>query len=219
MQQAASVLCRWALAVLMLGSAACQPADAPPPNYWADWPAVTADSLVHAVIEIPAGTTAKWMVDKDGRGLRWERENGARRVIRYLGYPANYGIVPQTLLPRSAGGDGDPLDIVVLGDALERGTVVPVRLIGVLRLIDRGEQDDKLIAVRPGTPLGAVRSIAVLDAQFPGITSILATWFTRYKGAGEVESDGYGSPAAAWSMVSRAQRAYARLKADSLAND
>src|SRR4051812_1830787 len=67
------------------------------------YPARTDDGEVNAVIEIPAGTTAKFEVGEDGL-LRWARarEDGRRREIDYLPYPVNYGSVPRTLAP-----DGD----------------------------------------------------------------------------------------------------------------
>ena len=44
------------------------------------------------------------------------------REVKYLGYPGNYGMIPRTLLPKELGGDGDPLDVIVLGPAVERGS-------------------------------------------------------------------------------------------------
>ena len=74
------------------------------------------------MIEIPTGTTAKWEVVKPSGELRWEFDQGRPRVVRYLGYPGNYGMIPRTLLPKEEGGDGDPLDVVVLGPAVPRGS-------------------------------------------------------------------------------------------------
>jgi inorganic pyrophosphatase len=118
-----------------------------------DFPPRTDAGLVNVVVEIPAGTNAKWEVVKESGRLEWEQRGGRPRVFDYLAYPGNYGMVPRTLLPKELGGDGDPLDVIVLGPALERGSVVAVRLIGILELLDGGEQDDKLIAVLPGAPL------------------------------------------------------------------
>jgi inorganic pyrophosphatase len=58
-------------------------------------------------------------------------------------YPLNYGFIPQTL-----GEDHDPLDIVVLTQvSVVPRCMIPCRVIGVMRMIDRGEADDKIIAV------------------------------------------------------------------------
>jgi len=47
--------------------------------------------------------------------MKWAFEDGKPRVIKYLAYPGNYGMIPRTLLPKELGGDGDPLDIIMLG--------------------------------------------------------------------------------------------------------
>jgi len=70
----------------------------------------TVAGMINAVIEIPSGTVAKWEVEKSNGSLEWEVVNGKNRVVDYLGYPGNYGMIPQTLLPKELGGDGDPLD-------------------------------------------------------------------------------------------------------------
>ena len=147
----------------------------------------TKDGLVNVVVEIPTGTTGKWEVTKPSGELRWEIRDGKPRVVKYLGYPGNYGMIPRTLLPKELGGDGDPLDVLVLGDAVPRGSVIPARIIGIMRMLDDGEQDDKLLAVRPGTPFENVTSIAQLNAEFSGVTDIMRNWFGNYKGPGEIE--------------------------------
>jgi inorganic pyrophosphatase len=156
-------------------------------------PPVAANGIINVVIEIPAGTTAKWEVDKKDGVLRWQYKKGAPRIVRYLGYPGNYGMVPRTLLPKPAGGDGEPLDVIVLGPPITRGSVVEAKLIGVLTLLDGGEQDDKLIALLEGNPLAEVDDLHGLEEQFPGAMTIIETWFVNYKGPGEMESKGYRS--------------------------
>ena len=134
-------------------------------SYLNDYQPQLENGDVNVVVEVPAGTTGKWEVTKPEGELRWEVRDGKPRVVQYLGYPANYGMIPRTLLPKDLGGDGDPLDVVILGNAVPRGSVIPARLIGVMIMIDAGEQDDKLIAVprlplrqraqhgRPGSPI------------------------------------------------------------------
>jgi len=172
----------------------------------------TPDGLINVVIEIPAGTNAKWEVQKDSGLLEWEQKNGRPRIVQYLPYPGNYGMVPQTLLPKELGGDGDPLDVIVLGSALARGSVVEARLIGVLELLDRGEQDDKLIAVLPEGPLGNISDLAELDAKYAGISEILRLWFSNYKGAGKMSAKGFGDRAKASKILEAAVAAYPRRK-------
>ena len=51
------------------------------------------------MVEIPAGSNDKWEVDKTSGALYWEQEDGKPRVVQYLAYPGNYGMIPRTSLP------------------------------------------------------------------------------------------------------------------------
>lgn len=162
-----------------------------PKNLLKDYPSKDSFGNVQAVIEIPAGRTEKWEVDKEDGDLKWNFKKGKPRVLKYIGYPGNYGMVPRTLLPKELGGDGDPLDIILLGPPLNRGDVVPAKLMGVLKLLDNGKQDDKLIAVQLNSPLKKSNSLKELNEQFPGIKEILEQWFANYKGNGKMKSNGF----------------------------
>ncbi len=173
---------------------------------------MNADSTINVVVEIPAGTTAKWEVTKPEGKLEWEFKNNQPRIVKYLSYPGNYGMVPRTLLPAASGGDGDPLDVILLGAAVPRASVVKARLVGVLQLLDGGEQDDKLLAVIAGTPLDAAQNIAQLNEMFPGVTSIVETWFVNYKGPGEMASQGFAEVSKAHEILAQAIRAFEQQK-------
>ena len=162
-----------------------------PKNLLKDYPSKDSFGNVQAVIEVPAGRTEKWEVDKEDGDLKWNFKKGKPRVLKYIGYPGNYGMVPRTLLPKELSGDGDPLDIILLGPPLNRGDVVSAKLMGVLKLLDNREQDDKLIAVQFNSPIKKSNSLKELDKQFPGIKEILEQWFTNYKGNGKVQSNGF----------------------------
>ena len=162
-----------------------------PKNLLKDYPSKDSFGNVQAVIEIPAGRTEKWEVDKEDGDLKWNFKKGKPRVLKYIGYPGNYGMVPRTLLPKELGGDGDSLDIILLGPPLNRGDVVSAKLMGVLKLLDNGEQDYKLIAVQLNSPLKKSNSLKELDEQFPGIKEILEQWFVNYKGNEKMKSNGY----------------------------
>lgn len=93
---------------------------------------------VNGIIEIPKGSRAKYEIDKDSGLIKLDRV-----IYASMYFPLNYGFIPQTL-----GEDMDPLDIVVITQV----TVVPLclipsRVIGVMRMIDRDQADDKIIAV------------------------------------------------------------------------
>ncbi len=178
-------------------------------------PAKNADGTIRAVVEIPTGTSAKWEMSKeDPKAVYWEFRRGAPRIVNYLGYPGNYGAIPGTALPKELGGDGDPLDVLVLGQAAPRGETVNVRLIGVLKMLDGGEQDDKLIAVfTENSPFAHIESMAQLDAEFAGVSEIVGTWFANYKGPdGGMESQGFAEADVANAVLDQAMAAFAATR-------
>jgi inorganic pyrophosphatase len=83
---------------------------------------------------------------------------------------------------------------------------VQVRPVGVLLLRDDGERDEKILAVPTSGPLSDVGDLATLESGYPGITLIIETWFTNYKGAGRVTSAGLDDAAAAMALVLEANR-------------
>jgi len=159
-------------------------------NFLTDYNPTHPDGDINVVIEIPTGTVDKWEVEKEHGHIIWEIRNNKPRKINYIGYPGNYGMIPKTLLPYELGGDGDPLDVIVLGPSVERGSVVKAKLIGVLNLLDNGEQDDKLIAVMEGSSFYNINSINELNTQFNGVSIIIETFFSNYKGPGKMKSLG-----------------------------
>jgi inorganic pyrophosphatase len=171
-------------------------------------PALTKDGLLNLLIEIPAGTQQKWEAMKSGKGLKWDRKDGELRIINYLPYPGNYGMVPRTLLPYSDGGDGDPLDVLLLGRGVQRASIVAVKPIGVLRLLDDNQQDDKIIAVPLTGPLSNIDSLVELNERYPGAATIIETWFLNYKGPGRMKSKGYDDVKTARKMIDIASKAF-----------
>jgi len=178
-------------------------------------PALNADGTVRAIIEIPTGTSAKWEISKDDpKAVYWEYKDEKPRIVNYLGYPGNYGAIPGTALPKELGGDGDPLDVIVLGQAVPRGEVISVRLIGVLKMLDGGEQDDKLIAVLTAdSPFAHVESMAQLDKEFPGVSEIVGIWFANYKGPdGGMVSQGFEEASVARTVFDKAAAQFKAAK-------
>lgn len=94
--------------------------------------------FVNAIIEIPKNTRAKYELDKDTGLLKMDRV-----IYSAMHYPANYGFIPQTYCD-----DKDPLDILVLSQIeLVPLCLIEAKVIGVMRMLDGGELDDKIIAV------------------------------------------------------------------------
>ena len=162
-------------------------------NLYTDVAAVNPDGTVNGVIEIPQGDLRKFETDVTTGRMFWELKKGKPRTVAYLGYPANYGMVPQTL-----GGDGDPLDVLVIGGMERRGAVAAATLVAVMKMVDGGDQDDKLVAIQPGSSFDGM-SLADLEAA--GVTAILKTWFESYKGPGEIQVTGFEDLAAAQQVL------------------
>ena len=161
-------------------------------SYIHDIEPISISGNINAVIEIPSGTHDKFEVSKDTGQIVQDIENGQPRKIKYIGYPGNYGMIPRTLLSIELGGDGDPLDVIVLGEQLQKGNVVEVKLIGILKMLDDGEVDDKLIAVMANNSIfSGVNSFNELKNSYQGITEILEIWFTNYKGTEKVIVNGF----------------------------
>ena len=94
--------------------------------------------LVNGIIEIPKGSRAKYELDKESGMLKLDRV-----LYSSFYYPANYGFIPQTFCD-----DNDPLDILILSQIdVQPLCIVQAKIIGVMRMLDQGEADDKLIAV------------------------------------------------------------------------
>ena len=165
---------------------------------------ISPDGHVNAIIEVPAGTIQKWEINKLSRKIEQELIGDEARIINYIGYPGNYGMIPQTLLPKENGGDGDPLDILVLGPPEDRGSIVKCKVIGVLFLLDQGAQDDKLIAISDNSPLFHINEIADLTKNYIGVSEIIKLWFTNYKGPDKMKSNGFGNKQVAEEILQRA---------------
>ena len=140
-------------------------------NIWHDFPpkAITPEDF-SAVIEIPKGSNCKYELDKDTGRLRLDRV-----LYTSTHYPANYGFIPRTYAD-----DGDPLDVLVLCDvAIHPLTLVRVYPIGVMRMIDGGALDDKIIAIPFSDPTyNNINSVEELPHH---IFDEIMHFFTVYK--------------------------------------
>ncbi|MDW6025351.1 inorganic diphosphatase [Mesorhizobium sp. BAC0120] len=164
-----------------------------------EYPQPKEGSDFFAVIEIPAGSFTKYEIDA---------ENGHIIVDRYQSmpviYPANYGSIPSSL-----GGDGDPLDVLVYTrEPIVPGALIKVRAIGVLKMIDGGETDDRIVAV-PASDIDPTYDAVKSINNLPQIERArLESFFRVYKqlpaGRKEVVLNGFEDVAVAQELVSAA---------------
>lgn len=140
-------------------------------NIWHDIdPSMISSNDFSAVIEIPKGSNCKYELDKYTGLLRLDRV-----LYTSTHYPANYGFIPRTYAD-----DGDPLDVLVLcAESIHPLTLVRVFPIGVMRMIDGGATDDKIIAIPFSDPsYNKIRSIDELPAH---IFDEIMHFFSVYK--------------------------------------
>lgn len=138
---------------------------------WHDVPiGEDAPEAFNAVVEIPKGSKVKYELDKETGMLLVDRV-----LYSSVVYPANYGFIPRTL-----GDDDDPLDMLVLmQEPVEPLSVLRVRPIGMMPMVDDGENDEKIICVHLEDP-----AYNVYDhyEQLPGhVTQELQRFFQDYK--------------------------------------
>ena len=97
----------------------------------------------NVIIEVPTGSNNKYEYNAEQDIFELDRV-----LFSSVHYPGCYGFIPQTL-----GGDGDPLDVVVLtGEPMITGSVLSVRPVGFLKMTDDKGQDEKILAVPVNDP-------------------------------------------------------------------
>ncbi len=100
--------------------------------------------LVYAIVEIPKGSRNKYEYNKQDGLIKLDRV-----LYSSLHYPGDYGLIPHTFCD-----DGDPLDILVMiNEPTFPSCIIEARPIGVFRMLDRDETDDKILAVPATDPL------------------------------------------------------------------
>jgi len=108
-------------------------------NPWHDVsPGKKVPEIVNTIIEIPKGSKGKYELDKESGLLKLDRV-----LYSSVHYPANYGFIPRTYCD-----DQDPLDILVICSIdVDPLCIIESKVIGVMRMVDDDEEDDKIIAV------------------------------------------------------------------------
>ena len=142
---------------------------------------------INVVVEIPAGTNHKMEYNYATGVFENDQKDGKDRIVSFLPYPGNYGFIPSTLMDKTKGGDGDALDVLVLGESLPTGSVQKVKAIGALLLKDDGKIDTKIIAIPVKNPVLAVDDFLDFAIRYDAARRIIEDWFMNYKGQGVME--------------------------------
>ncbi len=157
-----------------------------------------------AFVEIPKGSKIKYELDKETGLLKVDRI-----LFSAVHYPANYGFIPRTYCD-----DGDPLDVLVLGqEPVVSLCLVDARAIGCMRMRDEKGGDDKIIAVHVHDPaVSHYKDIAELP---PHVLAELKRFFQDYKTLEnkEVVVEEFIGPAAALEIYRQAREDFLALEA------
>jgi len=159
----------------------------------------------NSVVEIPLGSNVKYELDK---------RTGLIKVDRFLysavDFPANYGFIPQTLAE-----DSDPLDVLILArEAVTPLTIVHVRAVGLMTMMDAGKRDHKIIGVATHDPEFSAYTEA--DQLPPHRLLVLRRFFQDYKQLEKklVEVDQIAPAQMANTVIKDALRRYKDLPAE-----
>lgn len=151
------------------------------------------DSFWQMVVEIPAGTNLKLEYDVKRQAFLPDSIDQQPRIVDFIPYPGNYGFVPSTMLEKAEGGDGDPMDVIVICESLPTGTVLRIQPIGALLLEDDGEVDTKIIAIPRDSSIRTLQATTFqeLSIEYQPARRLLEDWFLNYKGPGRIKSLGW----------------------------
>jgi len=159
---------------------------------WHDIPLATTEvGVFRMLVEIPKMTKSKFEVSTKEEGNPIAQDVKKGKLREYHG-PIfwNYGMFPQTWEDPEhehpdlkVKGDNDPLDVVEIGaEALECGAIVKVKVLGVLAMIDDGELDWKVIAIRVhDSKAHELNDINDVEEKCPGTVSGIREWLRWYK--------------------------------------
>lgn len=129
------------------------------------------DGVVNAIVEINAKSRYKFEMITETGHVKLDRVGYSSLV-----YPLAYGLIPMTWDL-----DGDMLDIVIAGvdEPLPAGCLVEARVVGIIKFIDGGEEDDKVVAVlNDDKRMDHVKTIEDLGPYF---TKEVGYYFEHYK--------------------------------------
>lgn len=145
---------------------------------------------INVVVEIPKGSRNKYELDKDS-GLYCL----SRTLYSPMIYPGDYGLIPQTYYE-----DHDPLDaLILLNEPTFVGCIVEVRPVGIFRMLDKGEPDDKVLCVPCGNPYFG--NVYNLQDVAPHFLMEVAHFFAVYK-----DLEGSRTLSLGWEPVETAHR-------------
>jgi len=161
-----------------------------------------APEVVNAVVEIQKGSRNKYELDEKTGVIVLDRV-----IFSAMHYLTDYGFIPET---RSE--DGDNLDVLIFGgDSVFPGCVLRVRPVGLLKMIDTGKEDFKILGVQADNPnLDGIKELKDVKNVNPGFLEEIEHFFELYKYPQnkEVEIKGWGDYGEALNEIERARKMF-----------
>jgi len=150
--------------------------------------------LIYVVVEIPKGSRNKYEYGKKLGVIKLDRV-----LYSSLYYPGDYGLIPRTHYD-----DGDPLDVLVMvNEPTFSGCVIEARPIGLFKMLDKGDPDDKVLAVPARDPIFSdYKDISDIPQHF---LREVAHFFEVYK-----DLEGSRTTPVGWENVDAARKAILR---------
>ncbi len=155
---------------------------------------------VNLLVEIPKGSRNKYEWDEDLQAIKLDRF-----LFSSVVYPTDYGFIPET-----DGEDGDPLDAMcIVSEPTFPGCVIPVKVIGLFKMLDDGEVDDKILCVPLKDPNW--NRVETLDDVSEQLKNEISHFFEIYKmpEGKHVEVGGWFSREDALETITAARERYA----------
>ncbi|KAF6028999.1 Nurf-38 [Bugula neritina] len=167
-------------------------------SLWHDIPLYSdkENNIFNMVVEIPRWSNAKMEMSTKGK-LNYIKQDEKKGKLRFVGnvfphhgYIWNYGAFPQTWEdPKhkdehtGAMGDNDPLDVCEIGDTVHPiGSVIQVKVLGVMAMLDEGETDWKVLVIDVNDPLAnEMNDVEDIERLKPGLLKATYEWFVLYK--------------------------------------
>jgi len=161
-------------------------------SYWHDLPLLAGTAKLHAFIEIPKNTSAKYEVNplEVTNPIKQDEKKGKPRYYN-MDIKWNYGALPQTWEQpdhvwsglEGCDGDDDPVDVVDISSTpVPTGSVIVCKPLAALAMIDEGEVDWKVIVINVADPMAdKVNTMEDANKYFPGEIDAIREWFTWYK--------------------------------------
>lgn len=169
-------------------------------NLWHELPpGPNAPDVVYTIVEIPKGSRNKYEYHKQAGIIKLDRV-----LYSSLYYPGDYGLIPRTYYE-----DGDPLDILVMiNEATFPSCIIEARPVGLFRMLDRNDPDDKILAVPDKDPL--YRDYYDLDDVPKHFLDEVSHFFSVYKDleGARVEVIGWEPASAAKEQIRHATQLY-----------